>query len=148
MQFSLALALDLAVVSTNGDTVAMVVPDNCRIHPINKATGVCLQMCQAMIFVPGESTKLLVEQSMNCPLLMPLVKMKLTALLTLLVQVGIGSLFCSQETQLMSLVAVEINRTLPFLWPLVPQRLSLNQGHLTSQFVHTCFGLEPRFPDL
>ena len=139
MQIRLVLALDLAMVSTNRDAVVVVVvPDNCWIHLINRATEVHLPsklpMCQAMLFRPGESIKCLVEQSMNYPLLMPLAKMKLTALLALLVQVGIGSLFCSQATQLVSLVPVEPNRTPQFLWPLVPLRceVSLNQGHLTS----------------
>ena len=93
MQIRLVLALDLAVVSTNGDTV--VIPDNHWIHLIDRATGMCpksrFQMFQAMLFRTGESMKHLVEQSMNYPFLSPLVEMKLAALLTLLVQVGIGS---------------------------------------------------------
>ena len=95
MQIELAQDPDLEDDSTNGD-VAMAVPDNYRIHPI----AVCLPsrflMCPAMLFRLGESMKRPAEQSTNYPLLMPQVKMKLAALLTLLVQVGIGPLFCLQ----------------------------------------------------
>ena len=86
-----------------------------------------------------------VEQSKIYPLLIPQFEMKLTALLTLLVQVRIGSHFCLQVTQLMCLDAVELSWTLPFLWPLVSQRLSLNLALPAFQFAHKCFGLAPSF---
>ena len=76
-----------------------------------------------MLFRLEESTKRLVEPSTIYLLLMPQAEMRLTALLTLHVQVGIGSLFCLQVTQLMCLVTVEPSRTLRCLWLLA--RLSL-----------------------
>ena len=124
MQTKLVRDPDLAVDSINRDAVA--IPDNYRVHPIMVCLPSRFPMCPAMLFRLGESMKHPVEQSMIYPLLTPQVKMKLTALLKHLGQVGIGSHFCLQETQLMCLVTVELNRTLPHLWLLVPQRLLLN----------------------
>ena len=109
MLIKLALDPDLEEDCTNGDGVA--VPDNYRVHLITVCLSSRSLMWPAMLFRLGESTKRPVEQSTNCLLLIPQVKMKLTALLTLLVQVGIGSLFCLQVTQLMCLDTVEPNRT-------------------------------------
>ena len=78
MQIRLALALDLAVVSTNRGVVAVDVPDNYRVHPIAVWLLSRFLMCSAMLFRLGESMKRLVEQSTNYLLLIPQVEMRLT----------------------------------------------------------------------
>ena len=76
-----------------------------------------------MLFRLEESIKRLVEPSTIYLLLIPKVEMKLTALLTLLVQVGIGSLFYLQVTQLMCLATAEPSRTPRYHWLLARLRL-------------------------
>ena len=120
----LVLDPDLAVVCTNGDAVG--VPDSQRVLPIAMYLLSGFLMFPEMLFRLGESIKRLVEQSTNYPLLIPQVEMKLTVLRTLLVQVGIGSLFCLQVTQSMCLVTAELNRTPRFPWLLARQRLLLS----------------------
>ena len=110
----LALDLDLAVACTNGDAVG--VPDNQRVLPIAMCLPSGFLVFPGMLFRLEESIKRPVEPSTIYLLLIPKVEMRLTALLTLLVQVGIGSLFCLQVTQLMCLDTVEPNRTPQCLW--------------------------------